>query len=60
VFDNQCAEQDDGVLECNRIARGVQEMPSILGCLQGSLRYRNAGSVVIIVLTCTSVSELLM
>ena len=41
-FDAQRAEQDDGVLECNRGARRVQEMPST----QGSLRC-NAGSVVL-------------
>ena len=30
VFDVQRAEQDDGVLECNRTARRVWEMPSTL------------------------------
>ena len=28
VFDVQCAEQDNGVLECNHSARRVWEMPS--------------------------------
>ena len=30
MFDAQHAEQDDGVLECNRSARRVREMPSTL------------------------------
>ena len=30
VFNAQRAEQDDGVLECNRNARRVREMPSNL------------------------------
>ena len=28
MFDAQRAERDDGVLECNRSARRVREMPS--------------------------------
>ena len=30
MFDAQRAEQDDGVLECNRSARRVREIPSTL------------------------------
>jgi len=38
VFDVQRAEQDSGVLECNRSARRVQEMPSTLKFTQMQCR----------------------